>query len=58
MPLALRATETLVAHDLARVRANHARLAELHGRADGPAVLCAHDPVLLARARDGAGPSS
>jgi glyoxylase-like metal-dependent hydrolase (beta-lactamase superfamily II) len=58
MPLALRATETLVAHDLARVRANHDRLAELHGRADGPAILCAHDPVLLARARNGAGPSS
>ncbi|GAA2488300.1 putative metallo-hydrolase [Winogradskya humida] len=45
-PLALRIQERLVAHDITKVRANHARLAELHR--SGLAVISAHDPVLFA----------
>ncbi|MEU6538469.1 MBL fold metallo-hydrolase [Streptomyces sp. NPDC047000] len=52
VPLALRAMETFVAWDRAAVRANHARLAGLHHRADpGLTVVCAHDRVLYERAR-------
>jgi glyoxylase-like metal-dependent hydrolase (beta-lactamase superfamily II) len=47
VPAVLRAGETLVAYDLRKVRDNHARLAELHQRAD-PAlvIICSHDPAL------------
>jgi len=43
----VRAGETLLAYDLKKVRDNHARLAELHQRAD-PAlvIICSHDPAL------------
>ena len=49
---ALRAFERVVAFDLAQVRANHERLAELQAR-EGAAVhvLPAHDPTQLERAR-------
>jgi glyoxylase-like metal-dependent hydrolase (beta-lactamase superfamily II) len=47
VPAILRAGETLLAYDLKKVRDNHARLAELHQRAD-PAlvIICSHDPAL------------
>ncbi|CBG69012.1 CONSERVED HYPOTHETICAL PROTEIN [Streptomyces scabiei 87.22] len=52
VPRTLRTVETLLADDRGRVRDNHARLAELHGRDDpGLSVVNAHDPVLLERAR-------
>lgn len=52
MPRALRAMENLVAYDLKTVRANHARLAELHRRGDSDlSIVNAHDPVLYERAR-------
>lgn len=58
VPLALRAQERLVAHDLRALRANQARIAELRasGRPD-LMVVCAHDPGQFeaARARAGAG---
>src|SRR5262249_11030241 len=52
MPAILRAGEALVAHDLKKVRDNHARLAELHRRAD-PAlsIICSHDPALYESTR-------
>ena len=47
VPAALRTGETLVAFDLKKVRENHARLAELHQRADPAlAIICSHDPAL------------
>ncbi|MDI5963427.1 MBL fold metallo-hydrolase [Streptomyces sp. SL13] len=53
-PAALRAMESLVAFDGARVRDNHARLAELHRRADPDlAIVSAHDPDLFERMRAG-----
>ncbi|MFE7763891.1 MBL fold metallo-hydrolase [Streptomyces sp. NPDC057438] len=52
VPRTLRTVENLLADDRRRVRDNHARLAELHGRADaGLSIVNAHDPVLLERAR-------
>ena len=52
IPMALRAQERFVAHDLAKVRDNHARLAELHRRADPDlAIVCSHDPALYAAMR-------
>ncbi|WP_200308425.1 MBL fold metallo-hydrolase [Streptomyces adelaidensis] len=51
-PAVLRIMERLVAYDLKQVRANHARLAELHRRADPDLVIVnAHDPVLYERMR-------
>ena len=52
---ALRTFERVVAFDLAQVRANHGRLAELQAR-EGAAVhvLPAHDPTQLERARTAA----
>ncbi|MER6081350.1 hypothetical protein [Streptomyces sp. NPDC001833] len=39
--------EALIAFDRSKVRENHARLAELHRRADTDlAIPCAHDPTL------------
>ncbi|MFE7839427.1 MBL fold metallo-hydrolase [Streptomyces sp. NPDC057474] len=55
VPRALRTMENLVAYDLKKVRANHARLAELHRRDDADLVIVnAHDPALYERARAGA----
>lgn len=52
VPIALRLLETSVAHDLRRVRANHARLAELHAGAEPDVdLICAHDPEIFARLR-------
>jgi glyoxylase-like metal-dependent hydrolase (beta-lactamase superfamily II) len=47
VPAIVRAGETLLSYDLKKVRDNHARLAELHQRAD-PAliIICSHDPAL------------
>ncbi|MFG2311555.1 MBL fold metallo-hydrolase [Streptomyces sp. NPDC048566] len=52
VPRTLSGMESFIAHDAAKVRANHARLAELFGR-DEPGLLIvnAHDPVLFERAR-------
>lgn len=53
VPVALSLMERLVAHDWARVRANHARLGELWANAEPDLVLVnAHDPHLLGHARD------
>jgi glyoxylase-like metal-dependent hydrolase (beta-lactamase superfamily II) len=50
VPKPMSRMETLVAFDLKQVRDNHARLAELHQRADpGLTVFNAHDPTLLER---------
>jgi glyoxylase-like metal-dependent hydrolase (beta-lactamase superfamily II) len=55
VPRALSGMETVIAWDLRRVRANHARLAELYRQADpGLAVICAHDPTLYEQLRDDA----
>jgi glyoxylase-like metal-dependent hydrolase (beta-lactamase superfamily II) len=55
VPRTLRALETLLAYDPEQVRDNHARLAELHRRADPDLVLVnAHDPELYDRVREGA----
>ncbi|MDH6523453.1 glyoxylase-like metal-dependent hydrolase (beta-lactamase superfamily II) [Streptomyces sp. SAI-135] len=52
VPAGLRVMETVVAHDLKKVRDNHARLTELYRRADpGLAIVCAHDPVLYEKMR-------
>ncbi|GAA2683795.1 MBL fold metallo-hydrolase [Actinoplanes palleronii] len=49
VPLGLRLAETGVAFDRAMVRANHARLADLHQRAEPDlTLLSAHDPVIYA----------
>ncbi|WP_413105220.1 MBL fold metallo-hydrolase [Streptomyces sp. Inha503] len=54
VPVALRAMEAAVAYDLKQVRANHARLGELHRRAEPDlTIICAHDPVLYERMRAG-----
>ncbi|MET7679646.1 MBL fold metallo-hydrolase [Streptomyces sp. NPDC005423] len=54
VPRSLTTMENLVAHDRAQVHANHARLAELHHRADADLLIVnAHDPALLERARAG-----
>ncbi|AGP52153.1 MBL fold metallo-hydrolase [Streptomyces rapamycinicus] len=54
VPAALRAMEAAVAYDLKQVRANHARLGELHRRAEPDlAIICAHDPALYERMRGG-----
>nr|WP_238161158.1 MBL fold metallo-hydrolase [Kribbella antibiotica] len=45
IPWSLRLNERAVAFDAARVRSNHARLAELHQAGSGTTVFCAHDPV-------------
>lgn len=51
-PAVLRAMETTIAHDLPQVRRNHARLAELHRRAEPDLlIVSAHDPVLFDRAQ-------
>lgn len=48
VPRFVRAMERTVAYDAARVRANHARLAELYARADPDLVIVnSHDPALL-----------
>jgi glyoxylase-like metal-dependent hydrolase (beta-lactamase superfamily II) len=53
VPRALSGMETVIAWDLPQVRANHARLAELHRQGDpGLAIICAHDPTLYERLRD------
>lgn len=53
-PPLLRAMERIVAFDAARVRDNHARLAELHARPDSDVlIVSAHDPVLLEQAARG-----
>ncbi|MED7930463.1 MBL fold metallo-hydrolase [Nonomuraea sp. LP-02] len=55
VPAVLRLQETLVAFDRAKVRDNHARLAELYQRADPRlSIVCSHDPVLYQQARAGA----
>jgi len=52
VPALLRTAERLVAFDLRQVRDNHARLAELHRRADPDLlILNAHDPALLKTAQ-------
>ena len=44
--------ERAVAHDWDLVRANHARLAELHGAHEpGLLLVNSHDPVLLEQAQ-------
>ncbi|GAA2856009.1 putative metallo-hydrolase [Actinoplanes cyaneus] len=49
VPFGLRLAEFGVAHDRALVRANHARLAALHQRAEPDlTLLSAHDPVIYA----------
>ncbi|WIM94016.1 MBL fold metallo-hydrolase [Actinoplanes oblitus] len=49
VPLGLRIAETAVAFDRSQVRANHARLAALHQRAEPDlTLLSAHDPVIYA----------
>ncbi|EXU62444.1 hypothetical protein Z951_41475 [Streptomyces sp. PRh5] len=54
VPAALRAMEAAVAYDLKQVRANHARLGELHRRAEPDlTIICAHDPALYERMRAG-----
>ncbi|MFI1169124.1 MBL fold metallo-hydrolase [Streptomyces sp. NPDC020801] len=53
VPAAL--TEAVVAHDAEKVRDNHARLAELHRRAEPDLVIInAHDPTLFERMLSGA----
>jgi glyoxylase-like metal-dependent hydrolase (beta-lactamase superfamily II) len=48
MPTVTRLHERLVAFDRPTVRDNHARLAELHRRAEPDlTITCAHDPALL-----------
>ncbi|MFF6784544.1 MBL fold metallo-hydrolase [Streptomyces sp. NPDC012510] len=55
VPRVLRTMESLVAYDGRKVRANHARLAELHRRDEDDLTLVnAHDPSLYERARAGA----
>ncbi|GHE68330.1 MBL fold metallo-hydrolase [Streptomyces capitiformicae] len=52
-PAVLRVMERLVAYDLKQVRANHARLAELHHRAEPDLVIVnAHDAELYERIRN------
>ncbi|MFR9730121.1 MBL fold metallo-hydrolase [Saccharopolyspora sp. MS10] len=52
IPRVLKFAESAFASDRARVRANHARLAELHRRAeDELRIICAHDPAQLTDAR-------
>ncbi|MEW2397979.1 MBL fold metallo-hydrolase [Streptomyces sp. NPDC046862] len=52
VPVGLRVMETLIAHDLKKVRDNHARLTELYRRADPDlAIICAHDPALYEKMR-------
>ncbi|MDT0433668.1 MULTISPECIES: MBL fold metallo-hydrolase [Streptomyces] len=52
VPWALRAQERLVAHDIAALRANQARIAALRASdAQDLMVVCSHDPGLLAAAR-------
>lgn len=56
VPKPISAMETLIAYNLKQVRANHARLAELHRTADPDLVIVsAHDPTLYDRLRDGSG---
>jgi glyoxylase-like metal-dependent hydrolase (beta-lactamase superfamily II) len=56
VPLALRGMERVVAHDRAKVRANHARLRALVASPDPDVLLVnTHDPVLLDRARHARG---
>ncbi|MFJ1706339.1 hypothetical protein [Kitasatospora sp. NPDC088346] len=53
-PVFLAGMEVLVAYDRRKVRDNHARLAELHRRADPDLLIVnAHDPDLYERARGG-----
>jgi len=48
VPGVTRAHERLVAFDHAKVRDNHARLAELHRRKEPDLdIICAHDPALM-----------
>jgi glyoxylase-like metal-dependent hydrolase (beta-lactamase superfamily II) len=55
VPAALRTLETIAALDLRRVRDNHARLAELHRRAEPDLqIICAHDPSLYEKMLPGA----
>ncbi len=51
-PTAQRLQELAIAHDRAKVRDNHARLAELHGRsAPDLRIICAHDQALFQQLR-------
>ncbi|WP_394840919.1 MBL fold metallo-hydrolase [Pendulispora brunnea] len=49
-PLVLTVQEWFVAHDWARVRSNHERLAELHRTDPELLLVSAHDPALLTQA--------
>ncbi|GAB2864593.1 MBL fold metallo-hydrolase [Actinocorallia aurea] len=52
VPLVLRAQESVVAFAGARVRRNHARLADLHRRSSPDlTIVSSHDPALLSAAR-------
>ncbi|MEV0642409.1 MBL fold metallo-hydrolase [Streptomyces sp. NPDC050619] len=54
VPASLRAMERMVAYDIKRVRANHARLAELYQRGEPDLVLVnSHDRLLLEKTRAG-----
>ncbi|MFE2713992.1 MBL fold metallo-hydrolase [Streptomyces mirabilis] len=54
VPAALRAMESIIGFDLKKVRDNHARLAELHRRAEPDlTIVNAHDPTLFERMRAG-----
>jgi hypothetical protein len=54
-PALLRTMEANVAHDLKKVRRNHARLAALYQQAEPDlAIICAHDPTLYAEMTEGA----
>jgi glyoxylase-like metal-dependent hydrolase (beta-lactamase superfamily II) len=51
VPLAIRVSEAMVAHDSKKLRENQARLAQLHERRDPDLlIVSAHDPTLLAEA--------
>ena len=53
VPRLLTTMESAIAWDLATVRDNHARLAELHERGEPDLLIVnAHDPTLFGRARD------
>ncbi|MFJ9908197.1 MBL fold metallo-hydrolase [Streptomyces sp. NPDC101152] len=54
VPTSLRAMERMVAYDIKRVRANHARLAELYERGEPDLVIVnSHDRALLEKTRAG-----
>ncbi|AXL53463.1 hypothetical protein DSC91_006898 [Paraburkholderia caffeinilytica] len=58
-PLSLTLMERLIAHDWARVKANHERLSELYATGSSDlSIINAHDPALLEDARRSIGPES